>query len=178
MENLRYEIVHGASLILLYLFIMLLSKTINDAVTPYKVDDELTERDNTALATSICGYLGATTIIYIGAFLGPSEGILQDLLSVGGYSVFGIVLLNISRLINDRFILYRFSNVKEIIEDRNVGTGAVQFGSYIASGLIIAGAIHGDGGGIITALVFFILGQAALIIFTWIYNLITPFDIH
>ena len=148
MENLRYEIVHGASLILLYLFIMLLSKTINDVVTPYKVGDELTERDNTALATSICGYLGATTIIYIGAFLGPSGGIVQDLLNVGGYSVFGIILLNIARLINDRFILYKFSNVKEIIEDRNVGTGAVQFGSYIASGLIIAGAIHGDGGGL------------------------------
>ena len=93
MENLRYEVIHGASLIILFLFIILLSKLINDLLTPYKVDDELTDRDNVALATSICGYLGATTIIFIGALLGPTKGILQDLLTVGGYAIFGIVLL-------------------------------------------------------------------------------------
>jgi len=178
MENLGYEILHGASLILLFMFIVLLSKMVNDFLTPYKVDDELTHKDNVALSTSIGGYFCATTIIYIGALLGPSQGILVDLLFVGGYAIFGIILLNISRFINDKLILYKFSNVKEIIEDRNVGTGAVQFGSYIASGMIIAGAIHGEGGGAHTALAFFALGQMALIAFTWIYNRITPFDIH
>ncbi len=87
-------------------------------------------------------------------------------------------LLNLARVINDKITLYKFCNVKEIIEDRNAGTGAVQCGAYIASGLIVAGAIHGEGGGIITALVFFFLGQIALILFTFIYNVITPFDIH
>lgn len=178
MESLRYEILHGLSLILLFVIIVLLSKMINDLLTPYKVDEELTGRDNVALSTSIAGYLSATTIIYVGALLGPSQSILQDLLAVGGYSILGIILLNASRLVNDRLILYKFSNVKEIIADRNIGTGAVQSGSYIASGLIVAGAIHGDGGGLLTALAFFALGQIALIIFTWVYNLITPFDIH
>ena len=178
MENIGYEILHGASLIFLFMFIVLFSKMINDLLTPYKVDDELTNKDNVALSTSIGGYFGATTIIFIGAFLGPTRGIIMDLLFVGGYSIFGVVLLNISRFINDRLILYKFSNVKEIIEDRNVGTGAVQFGSYIASGLIVAGAIHGEGGGMLTAMAFFALGQIALICFTWIYNIITPFDIH
>ena len=99
-------------------------------------------------------------------------------MSVGGYALLGIILLNLSRVINDRLILHRFSNVKEIIEDRNAGTGAVQFGSYMASGLIVAGAVHGEGGGIHTVLVFFLLGQAALIGFTKIYDWITPFDLH
>ena len=178
MENLSYEILHGASLILLFMFIVLFSKMINDILTPYKVDDEFTNKDNVALSTSIGGYFGATTIVYVGAFLGPTRGIIMDLLFVGGYAIFGVFLLNISRFINDRLILYKFSNVKEIIEDRNVGTGAVQFGSYIASGLIVAGAIHGEGGGILTALAFFALGQMGLIAFTWVYNIITPFDIH
>ena len=178
MENIGYEILHGASLILLFMFIVLLSKMVNDFFTPYKVDDELTHKDNVALSTSIGGYFCATTIIYIGALLGPSQGILMDLLFVGGYTIFGIILLNISRFINDKLILYKFSNVKEIIEDRNVGTGAVQCGSYIASGMIVAGAIHGEGGGVHTTLAFFALGQTALIAFAWIYNRITPFDIH
>jgi len=178
MENVGMDILHGASLILLYLFVLLLSKMANDLLTPYKVDDELTEKDNVALAVSMAGYLGATTVIYIGALLGPSEGILMDLLNVGGYALLGIVLLNLSRVMNDRLILHQFSNVKEIIEDRNAGTGAVQFGSYMASGLIVAGAVHGEGGGIHTVFAFFLLGQAALIGFTRIYNWITPFDLH
>lgn len=177
-EGLGYEVVHGASLILLYLLVLLLSKMLNDYFTPYKIDEELHEKDNVALATSMAGYLGATTIIFIGALLGPSLSILEDLMVVGGYSLLGIALLNLSRVINDRFILHSFSNVKEIITDRNVGTGAVQFGSYFASGLIVAGSIHGEGGGIHTLLVFFALGQIALVIFTKIYNWITPFDIH
>ncbi|MFC1858246.1 DUF350 domain-containing protein [Thermodesulfobacteriota bacterium] len=178
MKNLQYELLHGGSLILLFMIIVMLSKLVNDLLTPYKVDEELTNKDNVALSTSIGGYFLATTIIFIGALIGPSEGIIQDLLGVGSYSALGICLLNVSRFINDKLILRKFSNVKEIIEDRNAGTGAVQFGSYVASGLIIAGAIHGDGGGVDTALAFFLLGQVALIIFTALYNFITPFDIH
>ena len=178
MESLGYQILHGGSLIVLFMIIMLFSKIVNDWATPFSVDEELTMKDNVAFAISIGGYLTATTIIYVGAMIGPSQGIIQDLLIVGGYSILGIGLLNISRYINDSFILYKFSNVKEIITDRNEGTGAVQFGSYVASGLIVAGAISGEGGGIFTAVVFFVLGQLALIGFTRIYNVITPFDVH
>ena len=83
-----------------------------------------------------------------------------------------------SRIINDKLLLYQFCNVKEIITDRNVGTGAVQCGTYIATALIIGGSIHGEGGGLISALVFFILGQGLLILFGLIYNKLTPFDLH
>ncbi len=178
MEKIVSEVITGGSFILLYLFIILLSKLVNNLLTPYDVDDELTQKDNVALATSMCGYLGATTIIFIGAMLGSSKGLLTDILVVGGYSLLGIILLNLSRIINDKLILYKFSNVKEIIEDRNEGTGAVQLGSYIASSMIIAGAIHGEGGGIITLLVFYALGQVALILFSAIHAFITPYDDH
>ncbi len=178
MEGLGYQILHGGSLILLFMFIILLSKMVNDWLTPFSVDEELTLKDNVAFAISIGGYLTATTIVFVGAMIGPSQGIFQDLLLVGGYSILGIGLLNISRYINDSCILYKFSNVKEIITDRNEGTGAVQFGSYVASGLIVAGSISGEGGGILTAVAFFVLGQVALIGFTWLYNVITPFDVH
>ncbi len=178
MEKIGLEILTGGSFILLYLFIILLSKLLNNVLTPYDVDDELTNKDNAALATSMCGYLGATTIIFIGALLGSTQGLILDLMTVGGYTLIGILLLNLSRIINDKLILYKFSNVKEIIEDRNAGTGAVQMGSYLASGMIVAGSIHGEGGGIITMFVFYGLGQVALILFTAIYSLVTPYDDH
>ncbi len=178
MENMSYQILHGGSLMILFVFVLLFSKIVNDMLTPYKLDEELTAKDNVALAVSVAGYFGAVSAIFIGAYLGPSRGIYQDILSVGGYSLMGIALLNLSHVINDKLILYRFSNVKEIIEDRNAGTGAVQFGSYMASGMIIAGAVHGQGGGPHTALAFYFLGQIALIVFTWLYDRMTPFNIH
>lgn len=178
MVALGNQFLHSGSLLLLFMIIMLLSKMVNDWLTPFSVDDELTQKDNVAFAVSVGGYFVATTIVYVGALIGPSKGIFQDLIAVGGYSILGIILLNLSRYVNDKCILYKFSNVKEIITDQNVGTGAVQFGSYIASGLIVAGAISGEGGGIVTALAFFLLGQLALVLFTKVYNVITPFDIH
>jgi len=178
MDTLGNQFLHSGSLLLLFMIIMLLSKMVNDWLTPFSVDDELTQKDNVAFAVSIGGYFVATTIVYVGALIGPSKGIFQDLVAVGGYSILGIILLNLSRYINDKCILYKFSNVKEIITDQNAGTGAVQFGSYIASGLIVAGAINGEGGGILTALAFFFLGQLALVLFTRVYNIITPFDVH
>ena len=178
MDPLTTQLLSAGSLILICLVVLAFAKLVNDLITPYIVDIELARRDNTALAVSFSGYMMAVMIVFIGALIGPSRGIGLDLLGVGGYSIAGIILLNLARLINDKCVLYKFSNFKEIIEDRNVGTGAVQFGSYIASGLIIAGAIQGEGGGFLSVLVLFAAGQVVLVIFTLIYNLVTPFDVH
>ncbi|NQZ09361.1 MAG: DUF350 domain-containing protein [Algicola sp.] len=168
----------NTAFLLLYLVVLIVGKRVYDLMTPFSIDEQIIEKKNLAMATSYFGYTLAMSIIFVGSLLGPSEGLLADLLKVGGYSAMGIVLLNVSRVINNKFILSKFNNTKEIIDDQNVGTGAVQAGSYIASALIIGASIHGEGGGIETALVFFVLCQLALVIMTRIYNLITPFCIH
>ncbi|MCP4657858.1 MAG: DUF350 domain-containing protein, partial [bacterium] len=94
------------------------------------------------------------------------------------YGLLAIVLLNVSAWINDKVILSKFDNRKEIIDDRNAGTGAIEAGNHIANGLIIAGAISGEGGGVVTALAFWALGQVVLILAGLVYNLITSFDLH
>lgn len=175
---MQLEILQAVSFLGLFLAILVLAKLANDILTPYSIDLQLTKRDNLALSVSLAGYFIAVVIIFVGALLGPSKGLINDLLLIGGYSIGGLLLLNFSRFINDKLILHKFSNVKEIIEDQNAGTGAVQFGSYVASGCIIAGAIHGTGGGPLTALVFFLLAQVLLIVFGLLYNVITPYDIH
>ncbi|MGB0371106.1 MAG: DUF350 domain-containing protein [Opitutales bacterium] len=179
--------------IVLGVIIMTLAKLVNDWTTPYCVDTQLAKEDNPALAVSFVGYMLSVVAIFIGALSGPSLGLVYDLGLTTLYSVFGIILLNLSRIINDKLILSQFSNVKEIIEDRNIGTGAVQFGSYLAAGLIIAGSIQGNldpvgdvtsswlntwYGGLVTASVFFALGQIVLIFFSKIYDWITPFSVH
>ena len=178
MEILQVYLLYPLCYLGLGLFIVAFAKIINDWLTPYSVDKQLAEADNPALAVSFSGYILATVIIYVAVLAGPSKGLLMDLLLSGGYSSSGVILLKLSRIINDKLLLYNYSNVKESMEDKNAGTGAVQCGTYIASGLVIAGAVHGTGGGFHTVLAFYALGQAVLILFARIYNLMTPYDIH
>lgn len=166
------------SLLVLYFVTFLVSKWAANKLTPYDIYAEIGDKHNKAVSLALSGYLIAVTIIFIGALLGPSKGLLEDLYIVGGYSLAGVLLLNLSRVINDKLILYKFENKKELISDQNEGTGAVVAGSYIASGLIIAGGIHGEGGGFGSALVFFAIGQIALVLFSKVYNFVTPYDIH
>ena len=178
MINFSSEFTSGIIFLTLSVFLFIISKYIKDILTPYKLRRQLDDKQNIAVAISLAGYLTAVVIVLLGAFLSPSKNLLDDTLEFIQYAILGIVLLNLSRIINDKLLLRKFCNVKELVDDQNAGAGAVEFGSYIASGLVIAGAINGQGGGLHTALTFFVLSQAALIVFAFLYNLITPFNVH
>lgn len=172
------SLVSSLSMIGLCMLLFLVAKMAKDLFTSYSIDRQLVKHDNLAVAISVAGYFFSVLIVLLGALIGPSEGLQADIVNVGAYGLFGIVLLNISRWVNDKLILARFSTRKEIVDDKNAGTGAVECASYIASGLVVAGAIHGEGGGILTAVVFFGVAQIALIAFAKLYALLLPFDIH
>ncbi len=101
------------------------------------VQDELTGQDNFAFAVSHVGYYTGLVLSVTSAILGPSGGLEYDLIDMGIYGVLAIVLLNLSILINDKVILYKFSVYEEIIRDRNVGTGVIEGANAIGTGLII-----------------------------------------
>lgn len=185
MENL-IELPVGATFVVLGIVVLTLAKIAKDFLTPFKLDQELTQKDNPALGLSLTGYYLGVIIIFLGVLYEGEvtdaeytmSAMSHDLLVVFLYSLGGIVLLNLSRVIVDKCILPQFSTRKEIIDDKNVGTGAVEFGNYVTSGLIIAGAFNGQGGGPETALVFFALGELALIVFGRIYQMLTKYDFH
>ena len=162
----------------LYALILLTSKWMKDFLTNYSINDQLTQRDNPAVALIMAGYYLGTLAIFIGALFGPSQGFARDLMLVGGYSLLGMVLLNVSRFINDRVILREFCNIQQIIEQRNTAVATVQFGTYIATGLVAGGAVMGTGGSVLTAIAFFALGQLSLLIFSQIYDWLSPYCIH
>ncbi len=169
--------------------ILVLARLIQDVVTPYHINDQLTDKDNVALALSISGYYLGVIIVFLGALyqpfgliidsgLGFTEDYWRGVLEVFLYSVGGIIVLNVARIVVDKLVLYKFSAVKEIVEDRNAGTGAVEFGVYVAVALVIAGSISGEGGGPETSLAFLGLGMATLILYALFYQLTTSMDIH
>ena len=171
------------------LALLVMAKLVQDLLTPYKISQQLTTKDNVALALSISGYYLGVIIVFLGAVFQPDAGPVgdnlgftsdywQEVLNVLIYSAVGIVILNVARIVVDRVVLYQFSTEKEIIEDRNAGTGAVEFGVYVAVSLVIAGSISGEGGGPEHSLVFLALGLATLVLYTLFYELTTPYKIH
>lgn len=147
-----------------------------------KVSHELVEKDNFAFSIAYVGYFIGLLLAIGSAVIGESDGLWNDLMDIGVYGALSILLLNLSIIINDKIILRHFSVKKEIIEDGNVGTGVVEGAISVATGLIILGAIHGEGHGeggpIITATLYWLLGQGLLFITAVVYNAITPYDIH
>ena len=172
------EFFKNISFFLEIVFFIFISKWVLDFVTSYSLKEEFTDKDNLAVSLSSSGYFIGVAIICLGASLGDSSSYFMGLIDIATYGSLGLFLLFISKIINDNFILRKFSIKKELIEDKNSGTGAVLFGTYICSALIIAGAIVGEGGGPLSAIIFFLLGQAFMVIFTLIYQIITPFDLH
>ena len=178
--------------------VLVLAKFAQDFLTPYRINEQLSHKDNTALGLSITGYFLGVIIVFVGVLYQPLTVIRDDqwqltgdfgmdVLEVFLYAVAGILVLNLARILVDKLVLYKFKTEKEIIEDQNAGAGAVEFAVYIAVGLVIAAATAGAGASgdeativesIIRSVVFFVLGMAVLMAFALFYQMTTPFDIH
>ena len=183
------QIPRGLVYIVMGVIVLAIARVAQDFITPYKIQEQLNQKDNIALAVSISGYYLGVIIVFLGGLyqpflvvaddsLGFSAEYWQDVGLVFVYSIVGILVLNIARIIVDKLVLHDFSTEDEIINDHNAGTGAVEFAVYLAVGLVIAGAISGESGGPETALAFLVLGLVALIVYTLIYEWTTPFNIH
>ena len=185
MSQIIQSLALGVGYVIFGVIVLLIAKLIKDMTTSYKLDEELTTKDNPAVGVVLAGYFAGVVIVFLGSVLGPgseeplSAQVVLKMLSIDlAYAVGGIVALNVGRVVVDKLVLSQFSTTKEIIEDRNVGTAAVEAGSFVATALIVAGAIHGEGGGPESALAFFVLGQLVLVLFCKFYQAITKYDIH
>jgi uncharacterized membrane protein YjfL (UPF0719 family) len=181
----------GAVYLLAVFVVLYAAKLIYDLFTPFSINKQLTDEDNKAVAVSFSGYLLGVLVILLSIFHSGTvveEGIhtpmdlAADLLATVVWGVIGILLLNISHVLNDKFLLSKFDNVKELVTDKNIGTGAVLFGSYLGSALIIRSAIYGESHGwmvdVSSTLLYFIFGQVGFLLFGFLYQFITRYDLH
>lgn len=180
MDNLIWVAYSVGYLIFAILF-LLIGKKFFDLLTPYSVNVQLTEKDNHAVGILVIGFLLGLTAIICGVFIGegpqvPSwQAFAEEIVPVGIYGLIGMVLLFVAGIVNDKVILHKFSNQKEIIEFSNSAVAMVMASAYLGSGLIIAGGIKGCIN-IISLVVLVALGLLALTIFAVIYQLVTSYD--
>jgi len=183
-DILKYVGSHSLPTLLIVLIAMWIGKFIRDLLTRYKIDEELTGKNNGAVGIEMAGYYIGLAIAIAGVLTSSgSISLSSELLYVCLYSVIAIIFMSIAAFVNESLILYKFDNQKELVEDQNSGTGATMAGSYIATGFIINASVSGEltgkwWEGLLACLVFFVLGQGVLIIAGLWYQMITKYDIH
>jgi uncharacterized membrane protein YjfL (UPF0719 family) len=168
------------------LVLVLLSKPIKGLTTRYNLSDELTKHDNKAVAVATAGFIFGVLTIIRGVMISGGnlyQTIWRDLLSVAIWAAISLTLLLLSAWINRKFLLNRFDVYKELISDRNVGTGAVLASTYIGTAFIISASISGTTGGgyvmeILDTLVYFLIGQIGFIILGVIYQRTCGYNVH
>lgn len=169
-------------LVILTLLMIWISAKLFDLFSSYSLVYQLVKADNKAIAVAFTGYLAGVVTVLEGALEIVYESIWIQLLEVAIWGVIGILLLNLAGKMNDRLILRTFDNKKELLEDKNVGTGVVIAGSYIGSAMIIRSIIIGEPIGwfyeISLTLFYFLLGQFAFFLYTLLYQKVTAYDFH
>ena len=165
--------------ILIFIVGKFLFKLTNSSIN---INHEVVEKDNLAFIISYVGYFASLIMIIIGALIGDSHGILSDTINIFTFSVLGMLLLQISILINNKFILNKFDIKKEIIEDKNAGTGMIEAAIYIGNSFILFGAISGESNtiieGIFTCIIYWLLGNIVMVVSCKIFIKWLGYDIH
>ena len=193
MHSLDIQFLIDLSYVALALLVLLLAKVVLGLMTPFDADDELTAKDNPAFGVSLIGYYLGVTIVFLGAiYHDPSleagdeafelSHFATDLGIDALWALSAVLLLNAARFTLDHVILRQFSVHDEIVRDRNVGIGAVEFGTYISAALIVAGAVSGEGAGSAGATIFNTAGclglaLATLIVFAFVYQRLAGYDL-
>jgi uncharacterized membrane protein YjfL (UPF0719 family) len=98
-------------------------------------------------------------------------GILLESLAWGA----GImVALFLSLFINDKLVLPYVDNSRAIGQNY-VSVAMVEMGTLLGSAFIMSGTMHGTGS-ILSTIVFFLIGQIAMVSVMWLYDKISPID--
>ncbi len=146
------------------------------------IKNELIEKDNFAFILSYVGYFIGLIIIIGAAIKGDSYGLANDILQISLYSILGILLLHISIWVSNKVILPKFDIKKEIITDKNAGTGIIEASIYIANGLILFAALVGESNslaeGIKTFIAYWFIGNIVLILTSKVFSIWMKYDIH
>lgn len=177
------EFLHSFGYILSGFIIFIIGKFAYKILHPStNIQEELVEKDNFSFILSYVGYFSALTIAIGGAIVGESFDFWTDIQHIFIYGILAIFLLLIAAWISNKVILRKFDLKKEIIEDKNEGSGIIEAAIYVANGLILYGALLGESESLLEGLTTFVaywaIGNIVLILASKIFITWMRYDIH
>jgi uncharacterized membrane protein YjfL (UPF0719 family) len=162
--------------------LVFLGKLFYNLTTKYDIDRHLTAERNSAVGISFGGYLVGLAFAISATLIGTTSDLLGELAGIVITGALSILLLRLSMIINDHFVLFTFKVGTEIAEEQNVGTGYVVGGMSIATGLMLSGVMSGTSSSLLFLLrdvvIYWAAGQVILIIDGLVFQAITRYDVH
>lgn len=161
------------------------AKTILKLTCRYHLDDELTQRDNKAVAVATGGFIAATFIIAHGVLTSsPSaddHDWLQSITDTAIWTAITLSLVLLSAWCNRMMLLRGIDLHHELVTDQNIGAGAALAGSYIGTALISSASIYGTTGDglaieVLDTLIYFVIGQCGFLLMGFCYAKLCGFD--
>jgi uncharacterized membrane protein YjfL (UPF0719 family) len=159
-----------AAYVAIVLLFMLTGRLANDLLFRSKKSDH---HSNLALSIRHGGLYLAIAIAMTAALQGSAGAFVTDVVEVlrdGAVIVFALLA---AQKLHDWCIVPGLDNDRAVA-DGNTAVALTEFGSYIATGMIASASFGGGEGSWLTAIVFFVLGQLALIAGFWAQELILP----
>lgn len=135
----------------------------------YDPVNEMMFRDNPALGIRYALFVIAVVVALLGIF-DRSEGDSGAWFFMQ-HALLAVLLIYLSRYLNDWLILYHFSNNREVVQEKNAAVAIVEGATYLASAYVIAGAFYDWEYGLLVALAWFLIGQFLLIVLAMLYRL-------
>lgn len=151
-------------------FAVCLKHILNFRAAKFYNANDLIAGDNLAVGLRRSGAQLGLAIVMMGVLSGSSAGSLtQDILVTALYGTLGLLFMLSSLLFTDRLVLPGIDNMAALKEN-NLAVGIVEFGMMVATGLIAYSSIVGQGGGVLSTLIYFVVGQLTLLGLVWIYD--------
>jgi uncharacterized membrane protein YjfL (UPF0719 family) len=177
------ELAYSLGYILSGFIIFIIGKIAYKQLHPnINIQQELVEKDNFAFILSYVGFFAALTIAIGGTIVGESYDFITDIQHIFIYGISATFLLLLAAWISNKVILHKFDLKKEIIVDKNEGSGIIEAAIFIANGLILYGSLVGESEtllqGITTFVIYWFIGNIVLIIASKIFISWMSYDIH
>tara|TARA_R110002074_G_scaffold366065_1_gene539869 strand:+ start:4532 stop:5383 length:852 start_codon:yes stop_codon:yes gene_type:complete len=135
----------------------------------YQADDVIAD-GNIAVGLRRSGAQLGLAIAMLGVMSGASNpDIMQDIIDTFTYGLVAIGFMVTSLLFTDRALLPNVNNTEEL-KRGNVAIGVVEFGALVMTGILAYASIKGDDGGILSSLVYFVVGQVTMVILVLFYE--------
>ena len=139
------ELAYSLGYILSGFIIFIIGKIAYKQLHPnINIQQELVEKDNFAFILSYVGFFAALTIAIGGTIVGESYDFITDIQHIFIYGISATFLLLLAAWISNKVILHKFDLKKEIIVDKNEGSGIIEAAIFIANGVILYGALVGE----------------------------------
>jgi uncharacterized membrane protein YjfL (UPF0719 family) len=140
----------------------------------YSLTYETTVNDNPAVGVRFGLFLLASAIPFLNLLHASGVSLKEDFNVLAFYGLISVVLLIIAREVNDKLILYKFSNDAEVIGKKNTSVAIIEGASYLGTAFIVSGAFSNVDNGIGAALIWFVIGQCILVVLDNVYSLGAP----